>query len=140
MWYAHNFGKGKLWLSGFISEKNGPMSYKIKLADGRITSRHQDHTRLRFSEDDTCDMEENIHIENSPLIKQSMVEAEQSKQQTNTAETLDASSSNSPQPEIIDTEQMEKTITESAPIVRRSTRERKTSERLTLYMRNEHKL
>ena len=46
-------------------------------------------------------------IENSPLIKPNIVEAEQSKQQTNTSETLDASSSNSPQPEIIDTEQME---------------------------------
>ena len=85
-------------------------------------------------------MEENIHIENSQLIKPNMVEAEQSKQQTNTSETLDASSSNSPQPAIIDTEQMEKTITESAPIVRRSTRERKTAERLNLHMTNEHNL
>ena len=90
--------------------KNGPMSYKIQLADGRIASRHQDHIRLRFSEDDTCDMEENIHIENSQLIKPSMVEAEQSKQQTNTSETLDASSSNSPQPKIIDTEQVDSTV------------------------------
>ena len=55
-----------------------------------------------------------------------MVEAEQSKQQTSTSETLDAFRSNSPQPEIIDTAKMEKTITESAPIVRRSTRERDT--------------
>ena len=123
--FIRNFSKGKLWLPGFISEKNGPVSYKIKLADGCIASRHQDHIRLRFSEDDTCDMEENIHIENSPLIKPNIVEAEQTKQQTNTSETLDASSSNSSQPEIIDTEQMEKTITESAPIVRRSTREQK---------------
>ena len=91
MWYAHkinnrtnifirNFMKWKLWLPGFISEKNCPVSYKIKLAGGRIGSRHQDHIRLRFTEDDTCDMEENIHIENSQLIKRNMVEAEQSKQ------------------------------------------------------------
>ena len=97
------------------------MSNKIKLADGRIASRHQDHIRLRFSEDDTRDMEENINIENSQLIKPNMVETEQSKQQTNTLETPDASSSNSPQPEITDTRQMAKTITESAHIVRRST-------------------
>ena len=69
-----------------------------------------------------------------------MFEAEQSKQQTSTSETLDAFSSNSPQPEIIDTEKMGTSITESAPIVRRSTRERKTPERLNLYMRNEHNL
>ena len=49
---------------------------KNKMADGRIASRHQDHIRLRFSEDDTCDMEENIHIENSPLIKPNMVKDE----------------------------------------------------------------
>ena len=138
--FIRNFGKSKLWLHGFISEKNDPVSYKIKLGDGRIASRHQDHIRLRFSEDDTCDMEENIHIESSQLIKPNMVEVEQSKQQTHTSETLDASSSNSPQPEIIDIEQMEKTIAESAPIVRRSTRERKTPERLNLYMRNGHNL
>ena len=78
------------------------MSYTIKLADGCIASRHQDHIRLRFNEHDTCDMDEHIHIENSQFIKPNMVEAEQSKQETNTSETLDASSSNSPQPEIID--------------------------------------
>ena len=89
--FIRNFGKGKLWLPGFISEKNGPVSYNIKLADGCIASRHEDHIMLRFSEDDTCDMEENIHIENSRLIKQNMVEAEQLKLQTNTSETLDAS-------------------------------------------------
>ena len=55
--FISNFGKGKLCLPGFISEQNGPVSYKIKLADGRIASRHQDHIRLRFSEDDTYDME-----------------------------------------------------------------------------------
>ena len=55
--FTNIFGKGKLWLPGFISEKNGPVSYKIKLADGRIASRHQDHIRLRFSGDDTCDIE-----------------------------------------------------------------------------------
>ena len=117
------------------------MSYKIKLLDGRNASRHQDNIWLIFSEDDTCDIEENIHIENSQLIKPNMIEAEQSKQQTNTSETLDASSSNSPQPDIIDTAKMEQTIMESSPLVTRSTRERKAPERLNLYnMRIEHYL
>ena len=63
--FIRNIGKGKLWLPGIIREKNGHVSYKIKLADGRNASRHQDHFRLIFSEDDTCDIEENIPIENS---------------------------------------------------------------------------
>ena len=33
--FIRNIGKGKLWLPGIISEKNGPVSYKIKMADGR---------------------------------------------------------------------------------------------------------
>ena len=87
------------------------MSYKIKLADDPNVSRHQDHIRLRFREDDTCDIEENIHIENSQLIKPSMVDAVQSKQQTTTLEALDTSSPNLPEPQIIDTETIEQTIT-----------------------------
>ena len=33
--YAKNFGRGKPWLSGVVEEEKGPVSFMIKLSDGR---------------------------------------------------------------------------------------------------------
>ena len=46
--YARNFGQGEVWLPGIISEVTGPVSYVIKLTDGRTVRRHQDHVRRRY--------------------------------------------------------------------------------------------
>ena len=34
-----------MWLPGVISEVTGPVSYVIKLTDGRTVRQHQDHVR-----------------------------------------------------------------------------------------------
>ena len=47
--YAKNFGRGKPWLSGVVEEEKGPVSFMIKLSDGRKVKRHVDHLRIRES-------------------------------------------------------------------------------------------
>ena len=45
-------GRGPRWLSGVIVEQRGPVSFVVRLMDGRIFRRHQDHLRHRtFSAD-----------------------------------------------------------------------------------------
>lgn len=41
--YARNFARGSKWLPGQIVAKRGPLSYTIKLNDGRMWNRHVDH-------------------------------------------------------------------------------------------------
>lgn len=40
---AKNFASGPKWLNGIISQKTGPVSYEVKLEDGRVIRRHVDH-------------------------------------------------------------------------------------------------
>ncbi|XP_024921034.1 uncharacterized protein K02A2.6-like [Cynoglossus semilaevis] len=50
--YVRNFcsNSKQQWLPGVIMTQNGPVSYVIKLSDGREFRRHQDHVRLRHDE------------------------------------------------------------------------------------------
>ena len=41
--YARNFARGSKWLPGQIVAKRGPLSFTIKLNDGRMWNRHIDH-------------------------------------------------------------------------------------------------
>ena len=41
--------RGDRWLPGCIIQKPGPLSYVIKLPDGRTIRRHHDHVRIRSS-------------------------------------------------------------------------------------------
>ena len=45
--FAKNHGKGDKWLYGEIVKKSGPLSFKVKLDDGRVAHYHQDHLRKR---------------------------------------------------------------------------------------------
>ncbi|XP_061883310.1 uncharacterized protein K02A2.6-like isoform X1 [Entelurus aequoreus] len=47
--YVRNFSSNnnQQWLPGIILKRSGPVSYVVKLTDGRIFRRHQDHVRLR---------------------------------------------------------------------------------------------
>ena len=45
--YTKNFGQGQRWLPGVITEVTGPVSFMVRLGDGRIIRRHQDHLRIR---------------------------------------------------------------------------------------------
>lgn len=47
--YARNFGTGSKWLSCVVQEVTGPVSFLVKLQDGRVVRRHQDHLRHRRS-------------------------------------------------------------------------------------------
>ena len=50
--FVKNFGKTPpLWLTGKISKKTGPLSYRIILDDNRVMRRHVDHIRSRTSTD-----------------------------------------------------------------------------------------
>jgi len=51
MVYARNFGSGSQWLHGTVVEVTGPLSYKVKLPDGRVLRRHVDQVRRRWAED-----------------------------------------------------------------------------------------
>ena len=39
IYYGQNFGAGSQWLSGEVLEKKGPLSYLVKLSDGRLFRR-----------------------------------------------------------------------------------------------------
>lgn len=45
--FAQNFGSGSMWLAGHILERVSPLSFLIRLQDGRLVRRHQDHIRSR---------------------------------------------------------------------------------------------
>ena len=44
-----NFPSGNGWLPGVIEERSGPLSFQIKLQDGRIVQQHIDHIIYRSS-------------------------------------------------------------------------------------------
>jgi len=46
--FARNHGKGEKWLSGEILGSTGPLSFEVKLEDGRISRYHQDHLRKQL--------------------------------------------------------------------------------------------
>ena len=47
--YVQNFGSGSPWLAGMVLERWSPISYLVKLSDGRCFRRHVDHLRLRLA-------------------------------------------------------------------------------------------
>ena len=40
--YVRNYSHGPKWLSGTITDKTGPLSFVIRLSDGRVVRRHSD--------------------------------------------------------------------------------------------------
>lgn len=57
--YVQNFGTGVPWLMGKIQERTGPVSFRVRLDDGRIFRRHQDHLRKCFVENDPANSSSN---------------------------------------------------------------------------------
>ena len=49
--FIKDTSSSKEWDSGVVIEVNGPVTYKVKLQDGRILRRHIDHIRKRQSPD-----------------------------------------------------------------------------------------
>lgn len=50
--YAQNFGTGQKWIHAVVQEVTGPVSFLVKLQDGRLIRRHQDHLRRRVLDDE----------------------------------------------------------------------------------------
>ena len=65
-----DFRPGHTWLQGKIVKCSGPVSYKIKLDNGQLVRRHQDHLRRRstsafiLTDDITVD---SSNVERAPL-------------------------------------------------------------------------
>ena len=47
--FAQNFGTGSKWLPSVVLEVTGPVSFLVKLQDGRLVRRHKDHLRHQLS-------------------------------------------------------------------------------------------
>ena len=47
--FVENFGHGSKWFAGTIDEIRGPLTYMVRLPDGRILKRHVDHIRNQTS-------------------------------------------------------------------------------------------
>lgn len=47
--YTPNFGSGPAWVPGEITEKTGPVSFKVTLGHGQVVRRHIDQVRGRSS-------------------------------------------------------------------------------------------
>ena len=45
--YVRDFRQGHTWLQGKIVKCSGPVSYKVKLDNGQVIRRHEDHLRRR---------------------------------------------------------------------------------------------
>ena len=43
--YMRNYIRGRPWVAGVVQSKTGPLSYTIKLDDGRLVKRHLDQIR-----------------------------------------------------------------------------------------------
>ena len=70
--YARNFGPGPKWLPAGIVEVTGPLSCKVKLLDGKVWRRHQDHLRKRYVSDSQTQVSNSSNISSTePLTDHS---------------------------------------------------------------------
>ena len=85
--FVRDFPSGKNWLPGTLTQSKGPLSFLIKLDDGRVIRRHIDHIRERsatvlFSYPTSCDDWDEYFPSNSntspELTKQSNTEPRRS--------------------------------------------------------------
>lgn len=51
--YVQNFGTGQRWMPATIQEVTGPVSFLVKLRDGKLIRRHQDHLRRRVADSES---------------------------------------------------------------------------------------
>ena len=54
--FAKNYGSGDRWLAGKVVKVAGPVSFHVKLQDGRIRRYHQDQLRHQVVDDTTTEM------------------------------------------------------------------------------------
>ena len=76
--FVRNYHQGEKWLSGCIKKRTGPVSFLIKLTDGRYRRCHQDQLHRRCTDVDTPrDPDSSVEIQvPSPAVKNSDPEPE----------------------------------------------------------------
>ena len=60
--FMRNFGPGNSWLPGKVVQQRGPLSYLVKLEDGRYFRRHLDHLRIRTCSGSTMASETSSYL------------------------------------------------------------------------------
>lgn len=61
--WAMNFQGSPKWMQGVLEQQLGPVSYLVRLRDGRLWRRHQDHLKTRRPEEN-----DNIEREQAPVV------------------------------------------------------------------------
>ena len=56
------------WLPGTISERTGPLSFRVALSDSRIIRCHQDQLRSRMEVEESPVTEENHEVDIGPTL------------------------------------------------------------------------
>ena len=135
--YVRNFNGKDRWLAGIIEQQKGPVSFVVRLPDGRWLRRHQDHLRARVpperSEDsglaqtpavatETNREFEREDIANAPLSPPQHLGEEENATEVPT-DTVTVAAEGQPHTHQDDTE---------GQTVRRSSRQRKAPDRLNL--------
>ena len=62
--YVRNYQQGRSWLPGVIQERTGPVSFRVRMQDGRIRRCHLDQVRKRSVEEPSAS-ESEIEVPNS---------------------------------------------------------------------------
>lgn len=79
---VRNFATGDNWLPGSIVESLGPLSFRVKLVDGRLVRRHIDHILFRLGshsqqiQSDAYDWLDPSHISQTNSMEQSTISIE----------------------------------------------------------------
>ena len=151
--YAENFCGTPKWIPGVIERKLGPVSFIIKLSDGREWRRHQDHLSIRPN---LCETEDEGEPQN-PLLPKTVytkdpvvTHADPGKENISTPFVGSAipdqnrspkpqmSSLPSPEPEMSNNQSLKKTMNspeisiKPTPVVRRSQRNVKPPDKWNL--------
>ena len=103
--FIRNFGVGSRWISGVIVNSSGPVTWLIKLEDGKTVIGHANHIRNRYiqNNDETFQEFEKNEIKDNLQLPDSTVMPNQSNSpQTTepTESTQDLDNSNSPSEEV----------------------------------------
>ena len=106
--FIRNFGVGSRWISGMTLNSSGPMTWLIKLEDGKTVIRHADHIRRRYiqNNDETFqEFEKNEINDNLQLLDSTVMPNQSNYPQTAepTEPTQELDNSNSPSEEISET-------------------------------------
>ena len=135
---AMNFGGTPKWLTGVLEEKLGPLTFTVRLPDGRVWKRHVDHIKSRSPNE-----ESNISAETLPRQTYVPVTMQPSSDGANICAqppppspalvNTDTDKQVSPQVPEPQSQSVPKPLgLESTPVVRRSSRATKPPDRLDL--------